>query len=157
MKPKQGSISNDGWKVACVEKTGELVPYQPLKKQAKPTGSVVVASFLSEEDMLRYIQMKNLGIEVDAIAYMLKEHEYLDEPRERLQKALADLEDSVAQVKKESARECFGNCQSMEQRPACAICFCDLHDTWELCATIKAIDNVCSGSVDAVQKTEDVQ
>lgn len=157
MKPKQGSISNDGWKVACVKKTGELVPYQPLKKQAKPTGSVVVASFLSEEDMLRYIQMKNLGIEVDAIAYMLKEHEYLDEPKERLQKALADLEDSVAQVKKESARECFGNCQSMEQRTACAICFRDLHDTWELCATIKAIDNVCSGNTDAVQKTKKVQ
>lgn len=150
MKPK-GSISNDGWKVASIKKTGALVPYQPLKKQVKPTGSVVVASFLSEDDMLRYVQMKKLGLEADAIAYMLKEHEYLGTPKERLQQALIDLEDSVAQVKKESARECFGNCQSMEQRTACSICFRDLHQTWDLCATIKAIDSVCSENTNAVQ------
>ncbi len=146
MRNKDDDIKNEGWKIAAIKKTGELIPYQPLKKQARPRRSVVVASFLSEDDMLQYMQMKKMGVEADGIAYIAKEHEYLAFPNERLSKALDDLAEKVEQVKKDSSRECFGNCQSLEHRKACSICFRDLHETWELCATIKAIQSVCSGN-----------
>ena len=104
MRNKDDDIKNEGWKIAAIKKTGELIPYQPLKKQARPRRSVVVASFLSEDDMLQYIQMKKMGVEADGIAYIAKEHEYLAFPNERLSKALDDLAEKVEQVKKDSSR-----------------------------------------------------
>ena len=62
MRNKDDDIKNEGWKIAAIKKTGELIPYQPLKKQARPRRSVVVASFLSEDDMLQYMQMKKIKI-----------------------------------------------------------------------------------------------
>ena len=142
MKDKE--LANDRWKIALIKKTGELVPYQPTKRQRKPKGAIVIASFISEEDMMQYMQAKKIDIGADGIAYIIKEHEYLSFPQQRLSQALNDLAGKVALVKEDSSRTCFGNCQSLDRQKACAICFRDLHETWELCATIKAIQSVCS-------------
>ena len=144
---RQKRINPDSWMIAQDKETDEILIFQQSDPEAKTaTGRrryIDLGNLNKLEDAEAFQQYKELGIAPDAVAFLCTERRIrtLDKARSNIdEEALNRL---INDVRVSSGRTCFGTCKSLQGAPACAICFGDLRDTWNLCATIQCLH--CAG------------
>lgn len=134
----------DSWRIVRDKEDGRLLCIQPTAQPSYSRKSryEVIGNLEAEEDAIQFLQYKELGLNCDAIAFLLIEHQLHKTGENQKDLDMEQVENMSQRVRRERGRECFGGCQSMERKGACAICYSDLRDTWKLCATIKILSEM---------------
>lgn len=98
-----------------------------------------IATVASKKDAEQFLGIKELGLTVDAVAYLKLEHDVKQAITRKTCIRPDELKEKVIQVHKETGRTCFGSCHSLEQAPACFTCYNSRQETWSMCACVKCV------------------
>ena len=99
-----------------------------------------IAVFRKECDARKYVEFISAFGQMDTAAYYELFHEvcvkYIKDDIILDPEALKNHIDSI---KKESDRDCFGNCYSSERLECCHICYSQKNATWKMCAMVRSL------------------
>ena len=143
----RGRSTPETWRIVMEKRTGRVMTFNPAVNPEMTLASEKkkyeeLGKFNREKDAENFCQYRELGLLPDAVAYLSLERNIRHKIVCENQINQKELDALVNAVREESGRTCFGTCKSLDGAPACATCFTHLQKTWELCASIKCIDNI---------------
>lgn len=136
-----GNKLKSTWGVLRNRKNGDIfianLTEQPhYKRESKYRGNYeILAQMPHKEDAELLAELKLMDVKADFVEY-LRIARSISSTVDR-ENSVLELEEHIEQVRKETDRDCFGQCQSLEGHPACYNCFTTLRQTWTLCSTIR--------------------
>lgn len=133
--------SPDTWCIVKDKESGHILCVQPTAEPSynNKTRYEVLGNLTEEEDATQFLQYKRLDMNCDAIAYLQQEHAIHHSVDKIDDIDMAELESMSERVRESTGRACFGHCKSLEKNPACATCYANIPDTWNLCAIIQVL------------------